>query len=242
MALWSCHSGVQPTWCASSKVSGWGWSGGTLLRRVIGLAGLFFLALGFRALLAVLLLVSQSSVVVLVAVVFSPSVGGSAAMLAMLSEDKLRLVVAVLESSTEVLIWSPLQLLARRMRREHCQRTSPPVVEPLRSVKVAACRALVLFFHFVIGLTPLVRFIGTCCLRLLGKGGAISRTTSVPRRLFSDSPRLRPLAASLTTPMPVLSPTRVAARAADFSIGRAVLKIPRNKDPMPKPRWYRAPW
>ena len=135
MALWSCHSGVQPTWCASSKVSGWGWSGGTLLRRVIGLAGLFFLALGFRALLAVLLLVSQSSVVVVVAVVFSPSVGGSAAILAMLSEDKLRLVVAVLESSTEVLIWSPLQLLARRMRREHCQRTSPPVVEPLRSVK-----------------------------------------------------------------------------------------------------------
>ena len=134
MALWSCHSGVQPTWWASSKVSGWGWSGGTLCR-VIGLAALFFLDLGFRALLAVLLLVSQSSVVVVVVVIFSPSLGGSAAMLAMLSEDKLRLGVAVLKSSTEVLIWSSLQLLAPCMRREHCQRTSPPVVMPLRSVK-----------------------------------------------------------------------------------------------------------
>ena len=56
-------------------------------------------------------------------------------MLAMLSKDRRRLGVVVLESSTEMLIWSPLQLLAHRMRREHCQRTSPPVVVPLRSVK-----------------------------------------------------------------------------------------------------------
>ena len=109
------------------------------------------------------------------------------------------------------------------------------VQSPVNHPKTSAC--LVVLFLCGPRRGPATLFIDVLLWRLASGCGAISRATSVPKRLFNDSPRCRPRVAFCTMPRPVRRLTLPSARPADFSKGMAVLNSPLKMLPMPKLRW-----
>ena len=82
-----------------------------------------------------------------------------------------------MESSTDVLICSPLQLLAWSMCREHYQKTLPPLLLLLESAE-DVCMSCPCHLPAPCGASRSVASsIGGTCLRFLGSGSVISRAT-----------------------------------------------------------------